>query len=285
MSAATPMVLRARECTWVFPRPALVMGILNVTPDSFSDGGRYLEVEAAVERAYHLVDEGAEIIDVGGESTRPNAVAVSEAEELRRVLPVLERLQGRLPAVLSIDTYKPGVAREALRAGACIINDIMSNRTDPEMWHLAAESGAAYVVMHMVGNPRTMQLNPSYRDVCREVGEFFTDRLAALATAGVAREQIALDVGIGFGKRREHNLELLAGLRRFGSLERPQMIGLSRKTFLGRELSPDDRLPAALAASCWAVSSGAQIVRTHDVRATLQAIRIFEEIKNLVEEA
>lgn len=274
------MILRAGHFEFAFPRPALVMGIVNVTPDSFSDGGRFLEPNEAIDHALKLAEEGAEIIDIGGESTRPHAVPVSEAEELRRVMPVLEGLAGRLKAVVSIDTYKPRVAREALLAGAQMINDIGAARQDPAMWRAAAESGAAYVAMHMQGTPATMQQSPVYRDVRREVAVFFEDRMKRLADAGVKSEHIVLDVGIGFGKTREHNLQLLGGLREFGRLGRPLMLGVSRKSFLGSEAGagPEERLPAALAVSCWAVEAGVQIIRTHDVGPTLRAMRMSEEI-------
>ncbi len=274
------LILRAGSFRFSFPRPAILMGIVNVTPDSFSDGGRFLERDAAIEHGIQLAEEGAEILDIGGESTRPNAAPVSETEELRRVLPVLEGLAGRVKALISIDTYKPVVAREAVRAGACMINDVGAVHQDPAMWEIARESGAAYVAMHMQGTPRTMQRNPVYQDVCREVTGFFRDRLRKLVEAGVPGEQIVLDVGIGFGKTLEHNLQLLRDLRDFGKLHRPMMIGVSRKSFLGRAsgAGPLDRLPGALAVGCWAAQCGVQIIRTHDVAPTLQAIRMAEEI-------
>jgi dihydropteroate synthase len=277
------MILRARQFEFKFPRPAVVMGIVNVTPDSFSDGGVYLDPAAAVDHALQLVEEGAEIIDIGGESTRPQAVPVGEAEELRRVMPVLEALAGRVQVLLSIDTYKPGVAREAVLAGAALINDVGAAGQQPAMWKVAGETRAGYVAMHMQGTPATMQANPVYRDVCQEVGQFFENRLMALAAAGLGQEQIALDVGIGFGKTREHNLQLLAGLEGYTRFRRPLVIGVSRKTFLRKwgNVEVQERLPAALGASCWAVAAGAQIIRTHDVRATWQAIRMFEEIRQM----
>jgi dihydropteroate synthase len=278
--SSNPMVLRARQVEWRFPRPAIIMGIVNVTPDSFSDGGRFLEPGAAVEQALRLVEDGAEIIDVGGESTRPNAQPVTEAEELRRVMPVLERLVGQVKALVSIDTYKPGVARQAVQAGAGMINDIAAGRHDPEMWKIVAETGAAYVVMHMQGTPQTMQRSPAYQDVSQEVGAFFQERLKRLAESGVNPNQVVLDVGIGFGKSREHNLQLLAQLRSFTRFERPLLLGVSRKSFLGacRAEPLHERLPGALGISAWAVGQGAGIFRTHDVRPTLRAIRMAEEI-------
>jgi dihydropteroate synthase len=274
------MILRARHQQFIFPRPAMIMGVVNVTPDSFSDGGQFLSVGAAVDHALKLAEEGAEIIDIGGESTRPGAHPVSETEELRRVLPVLEKLSARTGALVSIDTYKPTVAREAVAAGAGMINDIAANRDDPAMWRVVAETGAAYVLMHMQGTPQTMQLDPVYADVTQEIGSFFDDRLKRLAHWGVSSEQTVLDVGIGFGKRREHNLELLARLTAFGRFARPAMVGVSRKSFLGGRsgAGPQDRLPAALAVACWAVQAGVHIVRTHDVKATLEAVRMTEEL-------
>jgi dihydropteroate synthase len=274
------MILRARQFEFMFPRPVLIMGIVNVTPDSFSDGGRFLAPQAAIEHALEMVEEGAEIIDIGGESTRPSAVPVSEAEELRRITPVLEGLAGRVKALVSIDTYKPSVARAALQAGAGMVNDIGANRHDRAMWRVVAEAQAAYVAMHMQGTPQTMQLNPSYPDVRGAVGAFFEDRLHNLADAGISPEHVVLDVGIGFGKKREHNFQLLAGLTGFARFKRPLLIGISRKSFLGNmtEGGTEVRLPAALACSCWAAEAGVQIIRTHDVRSTLQAIRVTEEI-------
>jgi dihydropteroate synthase len=256
------------------------MGVVNATPDSFYDGGRYGDTQSAVAHARRLVEEGADIIDIGGESSRPKAVPVSEAEELRRVIPVIEALAGVVSVPLSIDTVKPGVAREALRAGAGIINDIAANRQDEEMWRLAAESGAAYVVVHMQGEPATMQDNPSYTDVVSEVNRFFADRLSRLLACGVNAEQVVLDVGIGFGKRVEDNLRLLAGLRGFTKWERPLLLGVSRKSFMGRVVGAgiEERLPPSLACACWGVENGAGLIRCHDVAATRHAVRMTEAL-------
>ncbi len=256
------------------------MGVLNVTPDSFSDGGRFFEHAAAVAHGEDLVRQGADIIDVGGESTRPRAEPVSEAEELRRVVPVIEALAGRVTAAISIDTMKPAVARAALAAGASIVNDVAANRADDEMWRLVAETGAGYVAMHMQGTPLTMQENPVYGDVVREVKAFFGERLERLGAAGVNAEQVVLDVGIGFGKTLEHNLQLLAGLESFTSLGRPLMIGVSRKSFLGKVagVAGAERLPGALACTALAAAAGAQLFRTHEVAATAQALRMTEAI-------
>ncbi len=275
------MILRARNFTFTFPRPALVMGVVNVTPDSFSDGGRFFEPAAAVEHALELIAEGADLLDIGGESSRPGAQPVSEAEELRRVLPVLERLAGQVQVPLSIDTVKPGVARAALQAGASLVNDIAANRQDPAMWQLVAETGAGYVVMHMQGTPPTMQEQPSYQDVVAEVDAFFSERLQRLQAFGVRPDQLLLDVGIGFGKTAAHNLQLLAGLRAFTKWQRPLLLGVSRKAFIGRVTGAPQmpaRLPGSLACACWGVAAGVNIIRAHDVASTRQALRMTEAI-------
>lgn len=256
------------------------MGIVNVTPDSFSDGGRFLEPEAAAAHALKLIEQGAEILDIGGESTRPGAAPVTEAEELDRVLPVIERLAGRVRVPISIDTLKSGVARAALRAGASIVNDVGANRADTALWRVVAGERAGYVCVHMQGTPRTMQAQPVYADVVREVGEFFQERLRRLNDCGVAADQTILDVGIGFGKSVEHNLQLLGALGSFGRLERPLLLGVSRKSFMGRLLGADvaARLPGSLACACLAIEAGVQIIRAHDVAETVQAIRMTEAV-------
>jgi len=256
------------------------MGIVNVTPDSFSDGGKFLDAEAAVAHALELVAQGAEILDIGGESTRPGAEPVGAEEELRRVLPVFEKLAGKTSAALSIDTTKPSVARAALLAGASIVNDVAANRADDAMWQTVAEFGAGYICMHAQGSPTTMQKNPVYQDVVREVREFFLERQEKLIAAGVSADQIVFDPGIGFGKTPEHNLSLLTGLRNFTTLSRPVLLGVSRKSFLGKISGApvENRLPASLACATLAVASGVQIIRTHDVAETLQAMRTAEAI-------
>jgi dihydropteroate synthase len=275
------MILRARQHTLTFPRPALVMGVVNVTPDSFSDGGRWPDTDAAVAHGLKLAAEGAEILDVGGESTRPGAQPVSEEEELRRVLPVLSRLARESRAILSVDTMKPAVARAAVAAGASIINDVAAANDDGEMARVVAETGAGYVAMHMKGTPRTMQEAPRYMDVVAEVNAFFDATLQRLASAGVAAEQVVLDPGIGFGKTPEHNLALLAALETFTKWRRPLLLGVSRKSFIGTLLGagPQDRLPGGLACACWAVERGTAVIRTHDVAATVQAVRMTEAVR------
>ena len=274
------MLLRAREFEFRFPRPVLIMGIVNVTPDSFSDGGKYADTASAVAGALRMVDEGAEILDIGGESTRPGSLPVGESEELRRVLPVIEALAPLVKVPLSIDTFKAGVARAALLAGASIVNDVAANRQDPEMWRLVAETGAGYVAMHMQGNPQTMQTNPHYEDVVREVEAFFADRFDGLRRCGVTEEQVIFDPGIGFGKALEHNLQLLGNLKKFQRLGRPVLVGVSRKSFIGKLLNAEmgERLPAGLACASLAVAEGVALIRVHDVPETRQAVRMAEAI-------
>lgn len=272
------MEWRGRRFAFVWPRPALVMGVVNVTPDSFSDGGCHATPEAAILHGLRLAAEGAEILDVGGESTRPGAVAVSETEELRRVLPVIEALASRSGRPVSIDTRKPVVARAALAAGAAIVNDIEARRTDTRMWGVVSEAEAGYIAMHMQGDPATMQDDPVYGDVVREVGSFFADRLNRLAAAGVPRENVALDPGFGFGKTVEHNLDLLAHLDAFSVHARPLVAGISRKSFLGRltGAAVRDRLPAGLACGLWAFGKGCRVFRAHEAGAWAQALRAYE---------
>ena len=272
------MEFTARQHRWTFPRPSMVMGILNVTPDSFSDGGRFLDAGKAVARGEAMIAEGAELIDVGGESTRPGAAPVDEAEELRRVIPVVKALASRTGAVISIDTRKVGVARAALDAGASIVNDIEAQRTDPELWRAVATAGAGYVSMHMQGSPQTMQADPRYQDVVGEVTGFFRERLLRLEACGVRPEQVLLDPGIGFGKTLDHNLALIRGLGVISTLGRPILLGVSRKSFIGRLFGaePDDRLGASLACALWAAGSGAGMFRVHDVAETVQALRMRE---------
>jgi dihydropteroate synthase len=275
------MLLKAGWFTLQFPAPTVVMGVVNVTPDSFSDGGRYLTTEAAVIRALELRDAGAGILDVGGESTRPGAEPVSEPEERRRVLPVIEALSSRVGIPLSVDTLKPSVARDAVSAGASIINDVGANREKPEpMWELVADSRVGYVCMHMQGSPRTMQVDPQYGDVVEEVALFFENQLSGLMRSGVKPEQVILDVGIGFGKTPAHNLQLLTALGRFRKFHRPMLLGASRKSFIGKLFGTqvEDRLPGSIACACWAALNGAHILRVHDVSETIQAVRLTEAI-------
>jgi len=275
------MIFSARNFEFRFPRPVLVMGIVNVTPDSFSDGGRYFDTGDAVTRALALVAQGAEILDIGGESTRPGAAPVAVAEELRRVIPVIEQLAGQTRVPLSIDTVKPAVARAALAAGASIVNDVAAVRMDREMWGIVSEFHAGYVVMHAPSPPGTPPPPPAGGDTVREVGEFFSERLITLLNdSGVAAEQVVLDPGIGFGKSLDQNLQLLASLRSFTKWRRPLLLGVSRKSFIGKLTGAkmDDRLPASLACAVLAVKSGVNIIRVHDVAETVQAVRMAEAI-------
>jgi dihydropteroate synthase len=249
------------------------MGILNVTPDSFSDGGRFAAVDVALERAQRMVAQGATIIDVGGESTRPGALAVEESVEIARVVPVIEGIAASCAIAISIDTTKPTVMAAAIAAGACIINDVYALRT-PGARACAAQTQVGVCLMHMQGEPRTMQESPHYDDVVAEVIAFLLRERQACVDAGIALDAIAFDPGIGFGKSLEHNLALLRELPRLAALDSPLMIGVSRKSMIGRILgkSVDDRLHGGLGLAALAVSRGARIIRTHDVGATRDAI-------------
>jgi dihydropteroate synthase len=254
----------------------VVMGVLNVTPDSFSDGGQFLDPAAALDRAAQLVEEGAAIVDVGGESTRPGAAPVSAGEELRRVMPVVERLAARISIPVSIDTRKPEVMREALAAGATLVNDV-SALAAPGALAAVAASKAAVCLMHMQGEPGTMQAAPLYGDVVAEVREFLSARAAACEAAGIPRERLAVDPGFGFGKALEHNLALLAGLPVIAADGLPVLAGLSRKRMIGALTgrAEGDRLAGSLAAAVVAAINGARIIRAHDVRATVDALAVL----------
>lgn len=284
------MRLKARSFNYAFPRPAIVMGILNVTPDSFSDGGRYLNPEAALIRASEMIQEGADWIDVGGESTRPGAEDIDTREEARRVFPVIEELRRQYPDIpVSIDTRKPAIAEGAVERGASVINDVESNRTDPAMWRIVAESGAAYVIMHMQGQPQDMQSSPEYSEkgVVQDLTEFFLRRIDLLMNAGADQEQLILDFGIGFGKSLNHNLELLSNIHIFRKAGRPMLVGASRKSFIGKifDAPVDKRLPASLATAAWSVFNDAEILRVHDVWETTHVVRLLEmfQAKKIVE--
>ncbi len=257
----------------------VVMGVLNVTPNSFSDGGRFIDPEAALAQGLAMVADGAAIIDVGGESTRPGADPVSLQQELDRVIPVIERLRSACDAVISIDTMKPVVMREAVAAGAGLINDVMGLRAEGAL-EAAAAGSAAVCLMHMQGEPRTMQQAPHYDEVVTEVDAFLRGRAQACLAVGIAPERICLDPGFGFGKSLDHNLDLLAGLRRLAGGPYPLLVGLSRKSLLGSLLGRhvDDRLPGSLALATIAVLGGARIVRSHDVAATWDAVRVADAI-------
>ena len=264
----------------LLPRPS-VMGVVNVTPDSFSDGGEYLDPELAAAGARRLAEEGAAIVDIGGESTRPGSAGVSLDEELRRVVPVLERLDGELP--ISIDTSKAEVARRAIDLGAILVNDVTALRADPELADVVSERGTYLCLMHMRGEPRTMQENPRYDDVVSEVAAFLEERLELAVAAGISEERICLDPGIGFGKTTHDNLELLLGLASITALGRPVLVGISRKRFLARLLG-DERsmvgpLAAGMACAVLAFERGASIFRVHDVRAHVEALTAAQALE------
>ena len=273
------MIWRCRGRVFDLASRTLVMGIVNVTPDSFSDGGRYAEAGAAVARCQELLDEGADLLDVGAESTRPGSQLVEPEEQWRRLAPVLSGLLAARPdAAISVDTQSALVARRALESGACIVNDV-SALSDAAMAGVVAAAGAGLVLMHLRGNPATMQDDTAYGDVVAEVVEFLRGRVEVAVSAGVAREALALDPGIGFGKSVEGSYALLAATSALGALGLPVLIGASRKRFLGRltgDAPVHDRLEASLAAAAIAVFEGARIVRVHDVRASVRAVRVAE---------
>jgi dihydropteroate synthase len=257
-----------------------VMGIVNVTPDSFSDGGQHADTDSAVAHGLLLAAEGAAILDVGGESTRPGSDPVAAHDELARVVPVIERLAAASPALISIDTTKAVVARAALDAGAVLVNDVTALRGDPDMAALVAERGCPLCLMHMLGEPRTMQDDPRYDDVVDEVAAFLEERLAFAVAAGVREEQVLLDPGIGFGKTLRHNLLLLAHLDRIAALGRPVVLGASRKRFIGALLgaAPGERAVGTVATTVLGLARGAAIVRVHDVRPNVEALRVAQAI-------
>ncbi len=255
------------------------MGVLNVTPDSFSDGGEFFATEAATGHGIEMARAGADIIDIGGESTRPGARPVSPNDELERVLPVVEQLAKAVPVHLSIDTSKASVARAALEAGAVIINDVTGGRGDPEMFALAAEKQAAIIIMHMQGTPQTMQVNPTYKDVVAEVADFFRQQYDCAVRSGIDPMSIAFDPGIGFGKTPAHNLELLAHLPRLRVHDRPLVVGVSRKSFLRKVAgSPEAKSDATLALTSLLRERGAQVLRVHDVAPNASALRVTEAL-------
>ncbi|WP_447602769.1 dihydropteroate synthase [Nitrospira sp. Nam80] len=264
----------------------LLMGVLNVTPDSFFDGGLYEDEAAAVARAKDMVEEGADIIDIGAESSRPGSSPITETEELRRLIPIVEAVHDAVSVPLSVDTTKSGVARRAIQAGAVIVNDISAMTFDSDMARVVSESGAAVVLMHMQGVPRTMQRAPRYGDIVEEVHTFLADRVQAAKGAGISRTQIILDPGIGFGKLLEHNLTLLARLKMLSDLDRPLLVGISRKGFIGQILhrSVEDRLFGTAAAVALAVRQGAGILRVHDVAAMCDVVRTAAAISHYTDQ-
>jgi dihydropteroate synthase len=262
-------------------RQGLIMGVLNVTPDSFSDGGNFFASEKAIEHGLRMAAEGADIIDVGGESTRPGAEPVAAEEELRRVIPVIEKLRAEIDVPISIDTWKADVARAAIDAGAAIVNDVTGGRGDEGMLSLIAETKSAFVIMHMQGTPRTMQNRPQYEDVVSEVADFFRQQYARAIVCNIEPMAIAFDPGIGFGKTLDHNVDLLAQLERLRAHDRPLVIGVSRKSFLGKLAnSPEmkDRLAPAIALTSLLRARGADVFRVHDVKENVNALRVTETI-------
>jgi len=258
------------------------MGVINVTPDSFSDGGLYLEKKQAIERGLELAAQGADILDVGGESTRPGSDAISPEEELQRIIPVISELRKKTNVLISVDTTKSAVAEAALEAGADIINDISAFRFDDRMPLVATETGAPVVLMHMKGVPKTMQSNPYYEDLFQEIRCFLEERIATAEAYGIKRENIIVDPGIGFGKSLEHNLSIINNLNFMEKLNRPILVGISRKSFIGKilNLPPEERVEGTIASAVLSVLKGAHILRVHDVEPVKRAITVAEAIMN-----
>jgi dihydropteroate synthase len=278
------MFWKLRKRSIDLSRSGVIMGVLNVTPDSFSDGGQFMEEDLAVRHAERMAGEGAAILDVGGESSRPGSNPVPLAEELRRVIPVIKRIRSRFPdLLLSIDTYKAETARQALVAGADIVNDISALRADPAMIEVLQRSDAGVILMHMRGTPKTMQLNPSYKDVVAEVFEFLQERRDELVSHGIDRSRIAIDPGYGFGKRVQDNVQLIRQLGRFAELGQPVVVGISRKSTIAQllgnpKLPSPERLWPTVALTSLLREKGAHVFRVHDVRPNLEALRMTEAI-------
>ena len=268
-----------RDHIFDLSRHGLIMGVLNVTPDSFSDGAKFFTVEKAVEHGLEMAEEGAQIIDVGGESTRPGSERVAAEEEMRRVIHVIEKLRAKIDILISIDTSKAEVAHAAIQAGASIVNDVTGGRGDKEMMPLVAESKSGFIIVHMQGNPRTMQMEPRYTDVVSEVADFFRQQRARAIEYGIDPMAIAFDPGIGFGKTLEHNLELLAHLEQLRVHDRPLAVGVSRKSFLVKLIGSsdmEDRLAPAVALTSLLRARGADVFRVHDVKKNANALRVTE---------
>ena len=276
-----PRIIETRHGPISAGGKTIIMGILNITPDSFYDGGKRFDTEKAVADGVEMVRAGADVLDIGGESTRPGAEPVALDQELSRVLPVIRGLRQSVSVPISIDTYKASVAQAALTDGADIVNDISALRFDPQMARLVADEGVPVVLMHMQGVPRTMQVEPRYGDVVREVMEFLAERVVFAVKAGIAKEKIIVDPGIGFGKTLQHNLALLRALPSFASIGQPLLVGASRKGFIGRLLNadPEDRLEGSIAAAVVAALGGADIIRVHDVSETARALRLVDAIR------
>lgn len=275
------LILATRHGNIDMVRRTAVMGIVNVTPDSFSDGGKFFDADRAASHGERLAAEGADVLDIGGESTRPGAEPVSIEEELRRVIPVIQKLRGKITIPISIDTLKSEVAKAALDAGADVVNDVTALGADPEMAALVAREGVPVILMHMQGTPRTMQHNPAYDDVVGEVRDFLQQRVDFAVGRGIAAENIVIDPGIGFGKNLDHNLALLRGLSALAALGLPLCVGASRKAFIGRLLDagPEERLEGSLAAAVAAALAGANMIRVHDVKEAVRALRVADALR------
>lgn len=278
------MILQAQDRTLELSERPIVMGVVNVTPDSFFDGGRYAEPDAAIRHALRLAEEGADLLDIGAESTRPGAESIDEGEERRRLIPVVTAVAKAVRIPISVDTMKSTVARAALEAGAVIVNDVSALRADPAMAVLVATTGAGVVLMHMQGTPRTMQKAPTYEDVVGEVAEFFRERIRFCRERGIGQDQIVLDPGIGFGKLFIHNLTLLGQLETFVPFGRPILVGVSMKSFIGEVLSRpvEERSWGTAAAIALAVSQGARILRVHDVAAMKEVVTMAAAITRYI---
>lgn len=260
----------------------IIMGILNVTPDSFSDGGQFAGLDDCIQRAMTMIEQGASIIDIGGESTRPGSHTVPVDEEIKRVVPVIQAIRSVSAVPLSVDTRKVEVARAALAAGAVIVNDVEANRQDDAMWRLVADAGAAYIAMHMQGQPKTMQNHPVYHNVVAEVYSFLEDRLNKLSDTGISHSRVLVDVGIGFGKSLDHNMDLLRHIREFNRLGCHQLLGVSRKSLFGKLLGLEvhERLVPSVAACLWGLNNGVRVFRVHDVRETADAFRLWASLQS-----
>jgi dihydropteroate synthase len=262
-----------------FTYKTIIMGVLNVTPDSFSDGGKFLAPDNAISRAQQMIEEGADIIDIGGESSRPGSVPVSEEEELNRIIPVLDALtSAEIP--ISVDTYKANVAEKALAKGASIINDISGLNFDPELADVVAEHNASIILMHTLGKPKTMQKNIYYDDVIEDIHQYLENSIETAMNAGISEENIVIDPGIGFGKTIEHNLEIIKRLKEFSDLNKPILIGTSRKSFIGKilDLPVEDRLEGTLATLAVSIMNGAKILRVHDVKESKRVTMMVDKI-------
>ena len=276
------MKLKFNNHLFDFSRRTYVMGILNVTPDSFSDGGRFFDKERAVEQALRMQEEGADIIDIGGESTRPGAEKISVRKEISRVVPVIQALSDKVRIPISIDTYKSDVAEEAVSAGASMINDISGLRFDPRMPRVAARHQVPVVIMHIKGTPRNMQKNPSYQSLIPEIADYLRKSIEVARGAGIADDKIIIDPGIGFGKTLEHNIEIIRKLDKFSGLERPILVGPSRKSFIGKilgDLSVTERVEGTAAAVAICIFNGANIIRVHDVKEMTRVAKVADRIK------